>query len=233
MRGRVPCQVWVPASGPRRPVVLLAHGGSGHKSGDRNLRFANWLVSQADIACLVIDGPFHGERRVRSDGPYDYQWRVAQEGARQVHERVRADWLAALDAAGELVDIDRVGFLGMSMGARYGLAVCAALGPRLRCAVLGKFGLTCHPELAKLAADDLIRDSAAAIGAPVLFHAQRHDEVFPIDGQAELFNLLSSRNKQLRIRPGPHHGTRPGDEASWLAHLVRCLGDGMLSCHAR
>ena len=43
-----------------------------------------------------------------------------------VHERMRQDWLDALDAAAAAGWIDgrRVGYLGMSMGARYGLPVC-------------------------------------------------------------------------------------------------------------
>lgn len=155
----VPTVAWLRDGSPRPPVVLLAHGGSGHKTAERQERFGHRFAS-AGVAALALDGPFHGERRPASDGLLDYQRRVAEEGAAHAHARMRADWLAALDAATAAgwVDDRRVGFVGMSMGTRYGLAVCAALGPQLR-------------------------DAARQIAAPVLWHVQWDDEVFPRDGQ--------------------------------------------------
>ncbi len=46
----------------------------------------------------VIDGPLHGDRAVSGDGRLDYQNRIAGEGASNLHDRMRQDWLAALAA---------------------------------------------------------------------------------------------------------------------------------------
>ncbi|HEX7164464.1 MAG TPA: hypothetical protein VF223_24870 [Trebonia sp.] len=54
-----------------------------------------------------------------------------------------AVWLEAASALASLglADGAHVSVFGMSMGARFGLPTAAALGPRLQCAVLGKFGV--------------------------------------------------------------------------------------------
>ena len=107
------------------------------------------------------------------------------------------------------------------MGARFGLPTAAALGRRLRCAVLGKFGIRqaapLHPGLL---APALMTAAAHAVSAPVLYHVQWNDEIFPRDGQFELFDALGSADKQLIARPGPHGQTHPDDEASWLDFLT-------------
>ena len=103
------------------------------------------------------------------------------------------------------------------MGARFGLPTAAALGPRLQCAVLGKFGLReaapLHPGLR---APGLIAAAAQAVlPAPLLYHVQWDDEIFPRDGQFELFDALASADKQLTARPGPHAQTHPDNQTSW------------------
>jgi hypothetical protein len=61
------------------------------------------------------------------------------------------------------------------MGARYGLPVCGALASRLRCAVLGKFGLAQTDRLPRdLAANDVITAAAGSIRAPILKHVRWH-----------------------------------------------------------
>jgi fermentation-respiration switch protein FrsA (DUF1100 family) len=57
--------------------------------------------------------------------------------------------------------------------------------------------------------------AAHAVSAPLLYHVQWDDEIFPRDGQFELFDALASADKQLTARPGPHARTHPDDQTSW------------------
>lgn len=60
-----------------------------------------------------------------------------------------------------------------------------------------------------------------AITAPVLFHVQWDDEVFPRAGQLELFAALASGGKCLFARSGRHAQTHPDDETSWQEFIAR------------
>lgn len=222
----VPGALWRPDGDVAAPVVLLGHGGGGHKRSEPSGRLAIWFAAHAGIASLAIDGPFHGDRAVEGDGPLGYQNRVAHEGAAAVHERMRRDWLdtlAAVDRSG-WVNGQNVAFLGLSMGTRYGLSVYASLASRLRCAVIGKFGLTQSDRLPQhLAANDIVTAAAASIRAPVLQHVQWDDEIFPREGQLDLFERLLSPEKQLRARTGNHGLTRPDDDIAWHEHVAAHL----------
>ena len=203
--------------------MLLFHGGSGHKRCERHLRMGRWLAA-AGLAVIAIDGPYHGERVQARLAPPAYQQLIADEGIEKVTRRMTADWLAAVSAlAGQgLADAARVSVFGMSMGARFGLPAAAALGPRLQCAVLGKFGIRQRPPLHPgLHAPGLIAAAARAVTAPVLCHVQWNDEIFPRNGQFELFDALGSADKQLIARQGAHGRTHPDDEAFWQGFIKR------------
>jgi fermentation-respiration switch protein FrsA (DUF1100 family) len=60
-----------------------------------------------------------------------------------------------------------------------------------------------------------------AVSAPVLCHVRWNDEIFPRDGQLELFDALSPEDKQLTARQGPHGRTHPDDEGSWQNFIRR------------
>ncbi|MDG4826464.1 alpha/beta fold hydrolase [Asanoa sp. WMMD1127] len=219
--GTVPAVLWRPDVSTPRPLVLLGHGGSGHKRSDRIVALGRWFAEHAGCAAVAIDGPFHGDRSAP-----DYQARVAAEGIDHVLDRMRDDWLAAVDAvvADGAADPGAIGYVGLSMGTRYGLAVTAALGDRLRCAVLGKFGLRQGPALAPaLAAPERAECDAARTTAPVLFHLQWHDEIFPRDGQLALFDAFPSTDKQLIAYAGPHADTRPEAVAAWREFVAARL----------
>jgi dienelactone hydrolase len=197
--------------------VLLFHGGSGHKRSERHLRMGPRLAA-AGLAVIAIDGPHHGDRVPSPMAPSVYQQLIVDEGIERVTARMTEDWLETVSAlaAGGLVDGASISVFGISMGARFGLPVAAALGSRLRCTVLGKFGIRqselLHPGLC---APGLIATAAGSVCAPVLYHVQWNDELFPRDGQFELFDLLASVDKHLIARSGAHAETHPDDEASW------------------
>jgi len=221
--GPVPGVLWSPAAPVRPALVLLVHGGSGHKRCDRHLRMGRWLAS-AGLAVLAIDGPYHGDRVPAPMAPSVYQQLIADEGIERVTARMTGDWLEAVSALADQgwADDARISVFGLSMGARFGLPVAAALGPRLRCAVFGKFGIRqAEPLDPGLCAPAFMTATAQAISAPVLYHVQWDDEIFPRDGQFELFDALSSVDKRLTARSGRHAETEPGDEASWQEFIRR------------
>ena len=215
--GPVPGVLWSPGTASAPQAVLLFHGGSGHKRSERHLRMGRGLAA-AGLAVIAIDGPYHGDRVPSPMAPSVYQQLIVDEGIERVTARMTEDWLDAVSvlAARGLVDGTNVSVFGMSMGARFGLPVAAALGPRVRCAVLGKFGIrqaeALHPGLC---APSVMMAAAQSVSAPVLYHVQWDDAIFPRDGQFELFDALASVDKCLVARAGAHAETHPDDEASW------------------
>jgi dienelactone hydrolase len=225
--GVVPGILWQPAD-PERPLplVLMGHGGSGHKRADRQLQLGRWFAGEARIAAVAIDGPYHGDRVSEPVDSRQYQERMAAVGVETVTDSMVDDWCAVLDALGDLdaIDTNRVAYLGFSMGTRFGLPFVAEAGRRLRCAVLGKYGMrqpAAMPDAVSMASR--FAREAPRITVPLLLHVQWDDELFSRAGQLELFDLLGSPAKQLIAFPGPHRTATPAAISAWRDFIIRHL----------
>ena len=220
----IPGTVWTPnGRSGAVPLVLLGHGGSGHRHSDRVLSMADRITSSG-CAAVAIDGPFHGERVASPLTTVEYQSRMAAEGIGRVLDRMADDWVAARDLLVDAgtADPTRQAYFGLSMGTRFGLAAVRVLGPGLRCAVFGKFGTRSTPGINPgLHAPHRVLNDASAITAPVLFHLQWDDEIFPRPGQLQLFDAFVSSDKELLGFAGGHRVTPEHASALWHGFINR------------
>jgi dienelactone hydrolase len=222
--GLVPGILWTPTEHERPlPLVLMGHGGSGHKRSDRQLMLGRRLATVSQIATVTIDGPFHGDRIAEKLDRQQYQAMMAAMGVDKVTDGMVDDWRATLDAICQLdaIDGDRIAYMGFSMGTRFGLPFVAAASDRLCCAVLGKNGLRQTSAMANMA--PRFAQDAPNIKMPVLFHVQWDDELFPRDGQFELFDLFGSPDKRLIAFPGPHGTAAPAAIQAWCEFATHHL----------
>jgi dienelactone hydrolase len=217
----IPAALWTPegATGPR-PLVLIGHGGSGHKSQDYVLGLARRLVGRYGFAAAAIDGPVHGDRRLRPDpdgrlGFLEFAQAWANDPA--MTAEMTADWRATLAAVRSLDEVGEsaAGYWGVSMGTILGLPFVAA-EPAVSVAVLGLMGLT-GPTRSE------VEQAAIALRCPVLFLVQWSDELFSRETAFELFELLGSDDKTLHANPGRHGEVPLAEFRQSEAFLVRHL----------
>ena len=211
--GVVPGIVWTPeaVSGPR-PLVLVGHGGTGHKRMPYVLSLARRLVRHGGYAVAAIDGPGHGDRVGASMGgarpPGTGIPRAFMDDVATAADAMTANWTATLGELRALDDVGEgpLGYWGLSMGTMFGSPFVAAT-PDVRCAVLGLMGTF----------DDGNPWAAAApsIRCPVLFLVQTDDELVPPETALALFRSIGSSDKRLHAHPGAHAGVPPEEiEAS-------------------
>ncbi|MET0425898.1 MAG: alpha/beta hydrolase [Actinoplanes sp.] len=206
--------LWSPAGAPDdRPLVLLAHGGGGHKRSPAVEQRARRYASALGFASVGLDAPGHGDRRTEADVQFGIELHERIAAGRPVGEVLAGndiaqavpEWqavLAALPAAGP------VGFLGLSMGAAIGIPLIAAT-PRISAAVLGLTGSG--------------RADAARITVPIEFVMQWDDELVPRADSLALFDAFGSPEKTLHANPGPHHAVPPHERDSAERFLGRHL----------
>ena len=215
---RVPGIVWTPEAGRApTPLVLIGHGGGGHKREDHLLSLARRLVRHHGIGAVAIDGPVHGDRQPADLDPTDTQARRRAMRVRQVADHMIADWKATLDALQKEADIGLgpVGYWGLSMGTMFGVPLVAA-EPRIQVAVLGLMGTG-------ILGDSRLGDDAAEIRCPVLFLQQWDDELIPRDAGAALFDAIASSDKRLHAHPGAHSAVPPEEFANTHVFLAAHL----------
>jgi len=207
--GDAPGAVWAPsdAAGPR-PLVLLGHGGGGHRTAPTIVARACRYVTGLGCAVAAIDAPGWGGRPVPAEyEPFNAEIEeLTAEGKplgdafarRGVAAAALAvpEWQATIDALTALDWIGAgaavpVGYWGLSLGSAIGVPLVAA-EPRITAAVLGLMG---HETLAA---------AAARITAPVEFVLQWDDEIVPRESALALFDAIGSAEKSLHANPGPH-----------------------------
>lgn len=216
----VPGVLWSPEhASESRPLVLLGHGGSGHKREVYIRSLARRVVRHLGYAATAIDGPMHGDRaKLLGSDPGD---RSERRWWRERHtDEMIEDWQATVDALQKLdgIGMAPVGYWGLSMGTIFGLPFVAA-EPRVQVAVLGLMGVM-GPT------GERLRRDAARIDCPVLFLVQWDDELVPRDSALELFAALGADDKRLHSHPGIHTAVPPEEFDASEAFLSKHLETG-------
>jgi len=204
----VPGVLWQPAAATGSlPLVLMGHGGSGHKRNARMTMLGRMFAGEYGWCAAAIDGPVHGERGPVSDAGHPAYREMWQRP--DVVDSMIADWRITLDALAALksVDVKRVGYWGVSMGTMFGLPFVAS-EERVRVAVLGKAGMT-GSSVERSGVDKHFSRHAPEVRVPVLFSMQWDDERFERAGQLALFDLLGAKDKRLHAYPGQHVDNGP------------------------
>jgi dienelactone hydrolase len=218
----IPGVLWHPSEphGPR-PLVLMGHGGGGHKRNERMVMLGRMFAADYGWCGAAIDGPVHGERGAvtdASDPAYRQMWQRPE-----IVQDMIDDWKATLDALSTLGEVDtaRVGYWGVSMGTMFGLPYVAS-DARVRAAVLGKAGMS-GSSVRRSGIDTYFKAFAPKITIPVLFVMQWDDERFDRLGQLDLFDQLGARDKRLHAYPGQHVDNGPESFEVEAAFLKRYL----------
>ena len=99
--GGVPLALWTPEDVAPTGIVLVGHGGSGHKREEYVVALARRLVRTTGAAVAAIDGPLHGDRRdARPTDPALVLMEFAQAWAADptLTDAMVDDWRTTLDA---------------------------------------------------------------------------------------------------------------------------------------
>ncbi len=200
---KIPGIFWQPeVTSAAAPVMLLGHGGSGHKRNERMLMLGRLFSGTYGWCVISIDGPVHGDRgpvTQATDPAYAALWKRENP----VQDMID-DWKFVLDhvSALDVVDPKRVGYWGVSMGTMFGIPLVAS-DKRIQVAVLGKAGMTGSSVKRSNIAPHFER-FAPKVTQPVLFTMQWDDERFERDGQLDLYDRISATDKRLHAYPGVH-----------------------------
>ena len=207
------------------PLILMGHGSSGHKRADRQLMLGRRFASVSQIAAVAIDGPYHGDRVGETLDRRQYQAMLAAAGIDKVTDGMVDDWHATLDALSQLetIDADRVAYIGFSMGTRFGLPYVATACDRLRCAVLGKYGMrqaSSTPAAVNMA--PRFTQDAPTLPCQSSFTCSGMMSCSAATGSSRLFDMLGTSNKRLLAFPG-HSTSTPEAVQAWCAFVTRHL----------
>lgn len=214
--------MWSPPEIPvGSPLVLIGHGGGGHKKAATVVPNGRGFVLEHGITAVCIDAPGHGERGGALGRTPEYYalWSNAEE----MTDHATSDWqrvLSALLARGSF-DPERVGWSGMSMGSMVGVPYLAA-EPRIRAAAIGLCG-TSGDTPGRGTIGQVLIHTAPRVTVPLIFMLQWDDERFMREGAFHLFELLGSRDKRLVAHLGAHGEMPPEGRTQARAFLAERL----------
>jgi pimeloyl-ACP methyl ester carboxylesterase len=230
--GDVPGVLWTPAAGAAgpRPLVLLGHGGGGHKRAPGVLDRARRLVTGCGFAAAAIDMPGFGDRpKTAEDERFVAEIRARRAAGEPVigeilrynvalAGRAVPEWRSVLDALLDaLLDAGvtggPVGYWGVSLGSMIGVPLAAA-EPRIEAAVFGLAG-----------GHEALTEAAGRITIPVEFLLQWDDELVPRADGLALFDAFASAAKTLHANPGRHNEVPLFELDSTERFFARHLGD--------
>lgn len=222
----VPAVMWMPSGSDATtpvPLVLLGHGGGGHKRAPTITKMAEGLATEHGIASLAIDGPVNGDREANNDAAAELR-RIDRHAYRrkyymEKYDEMVADWQAALDVACAEPGINagQIGYWGLSMGMRFGAPLVAS-EPRIKAAVLGLFGYRQGAE-----ENQRVYNAAAEIKVPVLFIQQLQDDEVSQGAYYELFRRIGTDDKRLHANPGRHAAVPKSELEASRLFLARKL----------
>jgi dienelactone hydrolase len=216
----IPGVLWFPAgtTGPR-PLVLLGHGGGGHKRAPGMLGRARRLTAGCGFAAAAIDMPGFGDRpKTAEDERFVAEIRARRAAGEPfigqvlrynvaLAARAVPEWRSVLDALLDAgVTGGPVGYWGVSLGSIIGVPLAAA-EPRISAAVFGLAG-----------GHDALTEAAGRIAIPVEFLLQWDDELVPRADGLALFDAFGSAEKTLHANPG-RHGEVPAFEWESSRHF--------------
>ena len=198
----VPGLLYLPAEHEEpMPLVLIQHPGMGSKE-DYFVAEVGRAWARRGWICAGLDAPLHGERSSADPmslfrNPERYPEIRAQFAA---EVRTMLDLLAAQFP----VNMDRLGFVGYSMGSMLGIPAVARDG-RFKAAafcLVGEGGLAGSVE-----GPDA--DISLLKGVAVRVVGKLQDQLIPRDRTEALYNALPSTEKDIRWLPGGHFEIGP------------------------
>jgi len=196
--------MWSPPGGPSNnsPLVLIGHGGGGHKKAPSIVPTGRGFVLEHGITAVAIDAPGHGERGgVEGRSPEYYAlWADAEV----MTDHANDDWSLVLTSLLDtgMFDTNRVAWSGMSMGSMVGIPYVAT-EPRIKVAALGLCG-TSGSTPSRGSIGQLLVNRAPRVNCPLVFMMQWNDERFTRDGSLALFELFGTRDKRMLTFLGAH-----------------------------
>jgi cephalosporin-C deacetylase-like acetyl esterase len=219
---RVPALLTLPRNvAPPFPAILLLHGVLGHKDSFNQKKRSAFLTATG-YATMRIDGQYRGEREVAlGEGAglrTEYYYRNRDAMLQTAVDLMRAlDYLASRDD----IDMNRIGFAGLSMGGSIGTLFCAH-EPRVKAVVLAITGgdFRTFRKSAGAGSSDEQAMQAYRIVDPVLYVSRiaprpllminaAHDEIVPRAATETLFEAAREPKRIIWYECG--HAALPDD----------------------